>query len=108
MKVRRISISTILLVIVIVVLVISNVALSVFSIDHSKGSITTAVNQRMLDVANCAAASVNGDILPYLTAEDEGTPEFQEIFDALALFRDSVSLEYVYAIKDEGNNRFTF
>ena len=108
MKVRRISISTIILVIVIVVLVISNVALSVFSIDHSKGSITTAVNQRMLDVANCAAASVNGDILPYLTAEDEGTPEFQEIFDALALFRDSVSLEYVYAIKDEGNNRFTF
>ena len=108
MKVRRISISTIILVIVIVVLVVSSVTLSIFSINHSNGSMRIAVNQRMLDVANCAAASVNGDNLKILTAEDKGTPEYEDVYKALELFKNSVSLEFVYAIMNKGNNEFTF
>ncbi len=108
MKVRRISISTIILVIVIVVLVVSSVTLSIFSINHSNGSMRIAVNQRMLDVANCAAASVNGDNLKILTAEDKGTPEYEDVYKALELFKNSVSLEFVYAIMNKGNNQFTF
>ncbi|MBR6294150.1 MAG: methyl-accepting chemotaxis protein [Lachnospiraceae bacterium] len=108
MKVRRFSISAMLLVIIIVVLVISSVTLSLFSINHSNSSITEAVQQRMLDVANCAAASVDGDALEKLTVEDQDSPEYWKAYNALAVFRDSVSLEYVYGIKDEGNNIFSF
>ena len=108
MKVRRFSISAMLLVIIIVVLVVSTVTLSLFSINHSNRSITEAVQQRMLDVANCAAASVDGDALEKLTADDMDSPEYWKAYNALAVFRDNVSLEYVYGIKDEGNNKFTF
>ena len=108
MKVRRFSISAMLLVIIIVVLVVSTVTLSLFSISHSNRSITEAVQQRMLDVANCAAASVDGDALEKLTADDMDSPEYWKAYNALAVFRDNVSLEYVYGIKDEGNNKFTF
>ena len=108
MKVRRFSISAMLLVIIIVVLVISSVTLSLFSINHSNKSMTEAVQQRMLDVANCAAASVDGDALEKLTADDTESPEYWKAYNALAVFRDSVSLEYVYGIRDEGNNKFTF
>ncbi len=108
MKVRRFSISTMLLVIVIVVLIMSNVTLSIFSINHSNSSIKTAVQQRMLDVANLAARYVDGDYLGIITAEDEGTPEYQAVYDSLCIVRDNVALEYVYAIRNNGNGNFTF
>ena len=108
MKVRRFSISSMLMIIVIAVLLVSNVALSILSISRSKASITTAVQQRMLDVANCAAASVNGDYLAWITADDVDTPEYQEVYHALEIIKNSVSLEFVYAINIQGNGHYTF
>ena len=62
----------------------------------------------MLDIANCASGSINGDALEALTAESKGSEEYSKIYNTLAIFRDNVELEYVYSIKDEGDGRFTF
>ena len=78
------------------------------SISRAQKGIRGAIQQRMVDIANCAAGSVNGDILKSLQPGDEGTSGYQEIYDRMAVFRDNAELEYIYAIRDEGNGRFTF
>ena len=108
MKVRKISLTARILIIVITVLVVSNGVLSVVSILQTKASIKSAIQERMLDIANGAAASVNGDVLETLTADAEGTPAYQEIYDTLAIFRDNVDLEYIYGIHDDGGKNFSF
>ena len=62
----------------------------------------------MLDISNCAAGSVNGDILAGLDEEMIGTPEYDDLYSRLAVFRDNVELEYVYTIKKVGEKDFIF
>ena len=106
MKVKKISLTTKLMVIMAVVFLVSNGTLGVFSMHLSKRSIKTAIQQRMLDIANCAAATVDGDKLAPLTAEDEETPEYQEVLSSLSVYRDNVKLEYIYCIKEETDGSF--
>ncbi len=102
------SITTKIVLLVVLALVISNSALCLIFIAHSRAAIRKAIQQRMLDIANCASGSVDGDVLEKITAADEDSPEYRKIYDSLAVFRDNVELEYVYGIKDEGNGVFTF
>ena len=88
--------------------IISTGSLGVVSVIQARRAIKGATVQRMMDIANCASGSVDGDILKNLTADDFGNEKYQSVFDALAIFRDNVELEYVYGIRDEGNNRFVF
>ena len=105
-RINRLSTKIILM--VEIVLILSSSVFCAVSIINSRIGIRKSIQQRMLDIANCASGSINGDILETLTAEDAGTAEYQEIFNTLAVFRDNAELEYVYGIKNEGNGRFTF
>jgi HD-GYP domain-containing protein (c-di-GMP phosphodiesterase class II) len=107
-KLRTNRLSTKIILMVEVVLLLSGAIFCVVSIINSRVGIRKAIQQRMLDIANCASGSVNGDVLEKLTAADEGTEEYREVYNALAVFRDNVELEFVYGIKDEGGGRFTF
>lgn len=107
-KLRTNRLSTKIILMVEVVLILSNSIFCFVSIINSRGSIRKSIQQRMLDIANCAAGSLNGDTLASLTAEDQGTAKYSAVYDTLAIFRDNVELEYVYAIRDEGGGRFTF
>jgi len=62
----------------------------------------------MLDIANCAAASVNGDVLKLLSADNTGGEESKEVYRALEVFRDNVELKYVYCIKKESEGHYIF
>lgn len=108
MKVRKISLITKLLVTMIAVLFISEGILGVVSVSQSKKAIRESIQQRMLDISTSAAASVDGDILENLTAEDTDTPEYQEVYDVLAIFRDNVDLEYIYCVCDNGDGTYSF
>ena len=107
-KLKTNRLSTKIILMVVVVLVLSNSIFCAVSIINSRIGIRKSIQQRMLDIANCASGSINGDILESLTAEGEGTSGYQTIYDTLAVFRDNVELEYVYSIRDEGDGRFTF
>ena len=107
-KLQTNRLSTKIILMVEVVLILSASIFCVVSIISSRVGIRKAIRQRMLDIANCASGSVNGDSLEKLTAEDADTAEYREVYNALAVFRDNVELEYVYGIKDEGGGRFTF
>lgn len=106
LKTNRLSAKIIIM--VEVVLIISNSVFCVVSIANNQMAIRKAIRQRMLDIANCAAGSVNGNILESLTPEDEGNARYRAVYDTMAVFRDNVELEYVYSIRDEGGGRFSF
>ena len=108
MKRPGISIFTKIILAVAVILALSDSIICIASVTISRMSIRRSIQQRMLDIANCAAGSVDGDILDKLTADDKDTPEYRETLNNLAVFRDNVELEYVYGIRDEGDGRFTF
>ncbi|MCR5402397.1 MAG: response regulator [Butyrivibrio sp.] len=93
---------------VLIVLFVSGALFCIVSIIQSRAAIRSSVCQRMIDIANCAAGSVDGNIHKNLTAEDVDSPEYMQVYNALAVYRDNVELEYVYAIKVEDDGRFTY
>ncbi len=107
-KISNVQLSTRIMWLVLTVLLVSESLVCAAAVFQARASIKASVRQRMIDIANCAAWSVDGDILKNLTAQDIGTPEYQQVYDALAVFRDNIELRYVYGIKDEGDGRFTF
>ncbi len=106
MSKNRLSARIILL--VEIILLISSILFCTVSVFRARVGIRKAIQQRMLDIANCASGSVNGDVLESLGEENIGSAEYNEIYKTLAVFRDNVELEYVYCIRDLGNGRFIF
>ncbi len=102
------SLSTKILIMVEVILLISSILFCSVSIYRSRVGIRKAIQQRMLDIANCAAGSVNGDILETLDEDTIGSAEYNDVYNTLAIFRDNVELEYVYCIKEDSPERFIF
>ena len=90
------------------ILLITSVLFCTVSIYRARVGIRKSIQQRMLDIANCASGSVNGDVLKGLKQEDVGSPKYTEVYNTLAVFRDNVELEYVYCIKEESEGRFIF
>ena len=93
---------------VLLAVILSSGIICVVSIIQARNAITSATRQRMIDIANCASGSVNGDVLKRLTKDDKDTAGYRTIYDSLAVFRDNIESEYVYGIKAEDDGRFTF
>ena len=104
----RNNLSTKIILMVEAILLISSILFCTVSIYRAKIGIRKAIQQRMLDIANCASGSVNGDNLKMLTKDNIGGPEYEKIYDTLTVFRDNVELEYVYCIKEENPGEFVF
>ena len=92
----------------ILLLVVTNVVLGAVMLYRSRVTSKALIDARVLDVANCAAASVNGDILKTLTAEDKGTDNYKLIENSLIVFRDNITLEYIYCIAQKSETEFVF
>ncbi|MBR3461545.1 MAG: response regulator [Clostridiales bacterium] len=106
--VSRRSLSTKILLMVEGILLISSILFCSVSIYRSRVGICKAIQQRMLDIANCASGSVNGDVMKGLTEDKIGSDEYNDVYNTLAVFRDNVELEYVYTIREDGNDNFIF
>lgn len=82
-----------------------------FVIAHqSKEALVTQINAMMLNVSNTAAASLDGDMLGAITADDKaaGSESYNEIMETLTLFLDNADVTYIYTIQDMGNDEFAF
>ena len=90
------------------ILLISSIFFCAVSIYRSRVGIRKAIQQRMLDIANCAqvlSAARHEDLSRKMTV---GSDDYNKIYDTLAVFRDNVELEYVYCIKEAGPDSFIF
>ena len=89
-------------------LIVVNATLGYMLTRESAKAIRTQIESRMLDVANTAAAMLDGDVLGELEAEDAGTQEYQSVFRMLTHFKQHIELEYIYCLRDMGNKEFVF
>ena len=108
MKKKGMTLTIQLVIIVSAILLIGDMLMGIILMKQSQNSIKTIINGRMLDIANTAAAMLDGDIMEKLTAEDEGTEEYESQMRNLKAFQDSIELKYIYCVNDEGNKHFTF
>lgn len=96
------------LILVLLFLLIVTISLGFLLVRQSKSSIITLIQTRMLDIANTAAAMIDGDVLKSITPEDEGTADYEAIMRTLTYFQDNIDLKYIYCIRDMGDGTFTF
>ena len=89
-------------------LLVVNTTLGYVLTRESAKAIRAQIESRMLDVANTAAAMLDGDVLRELEAEDVGTQEYQSVFRMLTHFKQHIELEYIYCLRDMGNKEFVF
>lgn len=108
MKVRRMGIFTQLFIWLAVLLLIGNAALGYMAYTRSGDSLFTQIQSNAMNVAQCAAASVSGDILQTIDVGEEGSEEYSTIIDELAVFRDNADIEYIYTLRQVGEEEFVF
>ncbi|MBO5387387.1 MAG: HAMP domain-containing protein, partial [Lachnospiraceae bacterium] len=104
MKVRKISIFNQLFIWLAVLLLLGNGILGVVAYRHSEDTLFEQIQGNVVNIASSSAAHVDGDLLAGIEVGDEGTDEYNQIIDQLALFRDNAELEYIYTLRqlDDG------
>lgn len=105
---KRISRTTKYIIILCVFLFAANVSLGYLLTRQSREALRSQIENRMLDVANTAAAMLDGDVLETLEAEDVNTPEYQAALRTLYYFEENIELEYIYCVRDMGDKNFVF
>ena len=90
------------------IILITSILFCTVSVVRSRNAIRKSIQQRMLDIANCASGSVNGDVLKTINETNIKGPAYNDIFDKLTVFRDNVDLEYVYALREASDGSFYF
>jgi hypothetical protein len=91
-----------------VLLVLANVTLGIVVLNQSKAAMRSLIDKDMLDIANAAAGTLDGDALGALTEEDVDGPVFQEIKRQLLVFQNSVDIQFIYAVKETDDGRYVF
>ena len=107
MKVRRISLTLQILLINVVILVVATAVLGTISVKQSASAMDHLIKQRMMDIANTAAAEIDGDVLDALEDGDQETEEYASVLDDLAAYRDNTDLEYIYCM-EKSDSGFIF
>ena len=108
MKVRRISITAKMLIVVAVMLLFSDALIGIALINRAKAALLSQINDKILAISDSAAANFDAELLASYTEEDVGTQKQQEILDALIVFRDNAKIEYIYTMRAVGSKDFVF
>ena len=100
--------TTLYVVVVGLLLLAVNIILSLVTIRESEAMMQTMINKNMLDISNTAAAMLDGDVMAALTEDDVGGPVFRDIISKLSVFQNSVDIEFIYAVRQVGEDTFVF
>ncbi|WP_051204945.1 response regulator [Butyrivibrio sp. VCD2006] len=92
--------------IVLLAILLSTGSFCAVSMIEANNAIKLSARQRMLDIANCAAGSVDGDTYKRLNESSELNPGYRRVYNALAIFRDNIEADSVYAIREEEDGSF--
>ncbi|MCR5685932.1 MAG: methyl-accepting chemotaxis protein [Lachnospiraceae bacterium] len=108
MKVRRLSITAKILLVVTALLLVADAAMGIILVGRAKEALLNQINDKILAISNSAATNFDPELLRDYTEEDAGTDKQQQILDALVVFRDHANIEYIYTIKEAGPKEFIF
>ncbi len=95
--------STRIFIFVCVLLLASDFVIGFLFYNRSKNLLIEQMRENAINMANTAAATVDGDVLGRLEDGDTESDDYMQIYNDLALIRDHSGVEYVYTIKKSGN-----
>lgn len=107
-KQKHFSLTTRYVILVGVLLLAANIMLGIVLVNQSKNAMQTMIRKSMLDISNSAAGLLDGDVMGALTEDDVGTPVFEEIRQKLYVFQERVDIEFIYAVRQVGEDSFVF
>lgn len=108
MKVRKISIFNQLFIWLAILLLAGNAVLGIAAYKRSESALFGQIQTNVKNIAQCAAMNVSGDLLKDIQAGDEGSDAYNTIIDELSLFRDNAEIEYIYTLRQVGEEQFVF
>lgn len=108
MKVRKVGIFTQLFIWLAILLLAGNAVLGFMAYSRSEAALFGQIQSNAKNVAQCAAMSVTGEVLQTIDVGEEGSAEYQQIIDELAVFRDNADIEYIYTLQQTGDESFIF
>ena len=89
-------------------LLMTNIILGVVMYNQSKSTVRELVRKNMLSIASTAAGLMDGDRLASFTEKDVDSPEWTQIKADLSVFKNNSDIEYIYTVRQEGENRYVF
>ena len=89
-------------------LLATHILMGVVLVKMSKNTLREQIEQRMLDIANSAAAQIDGNLIEHITAEDKDTEDYNRGLKTLQAYQDNIDLDYIYAVKPQEDGTFTF
>ena len=89
-------------------LLAANILLGLVLLNQSRNTLRAMLEKNMLDITNTAAGLMDGDRLGALTADDVDGPYFGEVIRTLTVFQERVEIDYIYAVKQVGEEEFVF
>ncbi|MBR4097212.1 MAG: hypothetical protein IKK42_07930 [Oscillospiraceae bacterium] len=108
MKVRKVGIFTQLFIWLAILLLAGNAVLGFMAYSRSEQALFGQIQSNAKNVAQCAAMSVTGEVLQTIDVGEEGSAEYQQIINELAVFRDNADIEYIYTLQQTGDESFIF
>ncbi|MBO5353467.1 MAG: methyl-accepting chemotaxis protein [Lachnospiraceae bacterium] len=108
MKTRKLGIFSQLFLWLAVLLLLGNSMLGFFAYSRSESALFRQIQSNARNIAQCAAMNVSGDLLRNMEEGEEGTEEYEIILSELALFRDNAEIEYIYTLRQTGEEQFIF
>lgn len=112
MKVRKISITLKILLVISVLLIVTDVVLGVVIYNKQSSSLTEQITSDAVNMANSVSGVLesNGDNdrLAGLTLEDADGEEFMAILKTLTVFYDRSGYSYVYTVGKQGAGKYIY
>ena len=103
MKVRKLSMTVKLIVILLAMLLVSDVVLGIIIYNRSYSSLESQIRTSAENTAKCVAASVDGSLVSQIEDGDQESEAYQGLHEPLTMFLDNAGVEYVYTIKKGGS-----
>ena len=108
MKKIRIGIFKQLFIYLAILLLAGNAVLGYLAFQRSEQSLFQQIQSNAMNIAQCAAMNVSGDVLMNIQSGDEETESYERIIQEIALFRDNADIEYIYTLRCVGDDEFEF
>ena len=108
MKKKKLSLTIQAIITVSVFLIIVYAVLGYGIITRARETLKDNIQSHMLDIANTAAANLDGDLLMQLKSEDKDTAAYKRIMNEMMLYKTHIELKYIYSVIKMPDGSYAF
>ena len=108
MKKKKLSLTIQAIITVSVFLIIVYAVLGYGIITRARETLKDNIQSHMLDIANTAAANLDGNLLMQLKSEDKDTAAYKRIMNEMMLFKTHIELKYIYSVIKMPDGSYAF